>query len=209
MSIKIIIVDDHPVVLQGLQHILRQYSNIELLGACTDGPMLQEMLSLRRPDLILMDIQLPDMNGFDLTKLIKKKYPRIAILVLTNMNLTYQVRRMMKEGADGYLLKSAAPAILIEAIETVAKGALYIDPNLKDQLLKEGFEKDTSELTLSVREKEILVLIAEELTTAQIAKRLFISQRTVDNHRFNMLAKLGVKNTVGLIRKALAMGIIE
>lgn len=209
MAIKIIIVDDHPVVLQGLQHILKQHSHIELLGTCTDGTGLHNLLSQRQPDVILMDIQLPVMNGFDLTKEIKKKYPKIAILVLTNMSLTYQVRRIMKDGASGYLLKSASPGTLTEAIEAVAKGILYIDKDLKDQLLKEDFEKDAPELILSVREKEILSLIAKEMTTSQIAKRLFISQRTVDNHRFNMLTKMGVKNTAGLIKKALALGLIE
>lgn len=203
------IIDDHPVVLQGLQHILKQHDDIELLGVCIDATGLYALLSIRLPDVIIMDIQLPVTNGFDLTKEIRKKYPKIAILVLTNMDLTYQVRRIMKDGASGYLLKSASPNMLIDAIQTVVSGAYFIDPYLKEQLLKEDFEKDRAEPMLSVREKEILVLIARELTTAQMAKKLFISQRTVDNHRLNILTKLKVKNTAGLIKKAISLGLIE
>lgn len=209
MSIKLIIVDDHPVVLKGLQQILSEYGQITLLDTCRSGEQLLKSIERQPPQVILMDIQMPEKNGFELTKIITKLYPQIAILVLTNIDLTFQARNILQQGAAGFLLKSAHPEILIEAIETVCSGKQYIDQEIKEKLLMEDIKNNNPGSDLSRREKEILTLIAKEYTSIQIAQELYISQRTVENHRLNILFKLGVKNTAGLVKKAIQLGLIH
>lgn len=208
MKIKLSIADDHPVVLKGLQQILAEYEQLILMDTVSDGEQLLNVLQSHQPDVLLLDIQMPGKNGFELTQIISKKYPSIAILILTNIDLPYQARNILQNGASGFLLKSAHPQILLHAIETVYNGKQFIDPVIKELLLQEMTEPGTENLQLTLREKEILTLIAKEFTNAEIAEQLFISQRTVDNHRLNILFKLGVKNTAGLIKKAIQLGIV-
>ena len=210
MSIGISIADDHPIVLQGLEKILSPCKEVELLDTCCNGELLLQCLRKRQPDVLLLDIQMPGQEGDELAAIITAQYPQIKILALTNLNQTFHVRNMFLKGAKGYLLKSAGQATLIKAIETVQDGRQYIDEALREEMLYEMVEMRASGIPpLTQREKEILELIAGELTSQQIAKKLFISLSTVENHRINILFKLNVKNSVGLVRKALQLGIIK
>lgn len=209
MTIKLTIADDHPVVLKGLQQILEDYKDISIVDICTDGDILLRSLRKKMPNVLLLDLQMPGKDGFELTKLIKKKYPNVAILVLTNTDILFQVKSVLKNGAKGFLLKSATPEVLVKAIEIVHSGMQFIDPEIAQKLRQESEQSNNEELALTKREKEILLLIAQGQTSQQIASKLFLSQRTVENHRFNILDKLSVNNSAELIKKAILFGLIK
>lgn len=209
MFIKIAIADDHPMVINGIKNMLHYYKHIDVSRTYRNGKELLEGLSTEQPDVLLLDIQLPDKNGNELARLISPQYPSVRILVITSLDSVFHIKDMMKSGCKGYLLKTSSKEELIEAIERVYKGEEYIDASLKEQLLREVLhKKNTKTSPLTRREKEILLLIAKELTSHQIAEQLSISQRTVENHRFSLMQKLNAKNTVGLTKTALEMGLI-
>jgi len=212
-SIHITIVDDHPMLISGLTAILQPYGHIRIMDTFTTAPGLLEGLKQRLPDVLLLDLLLPGYPGKELVPVILEAYPELKILVLTSIDLPAMVHSMMRRGCLGYLLKGARPEMLIDAIESVHKGVKYIDPSLKEQweqnLTSYQSQADPHGLpTLSHREKEVLRLIANEYTTKEIAEQLFISYRTAENHRCNLIQKLDVKNTAGLVRIAIQMGLI-
>ena len=161
--------------------------------------------------MLLLDIELPDSSGIDLCKTVKGKYPQIKIIALTNHEETVYVRKMMKSGADGYLLKGTDQVTLIEAIITVNKGEQFIDDSIKKNILQETIsgKKSNSLLKLTKRENEILSLIANEYSNQEIADKLFLSIRTVESHRLSLSQKLNVKNTVGLVKEAYLRGLVK
>ncbi len=210
MNINLTIADDHPVVLHGIQRMLQDAAHIRVFDICYNGGDLLLCLKKQQPDVLLIDIQMPGKNGDELAKIINEEYPRISILALTNMNQTFHVRNMLMSGALGYLLKSSDPHILLKAIETVYSGKQFIDPVMKEMMLEESIvvrNVDTPALTL--REKEMLELIVNEYTSQEIAEKLCLSNRTIENYRLNLQFKLGVKNTAGLVRKAIQLGLVE
>ena len=212
MKIKVTLVDDHPIVVKGLQTILNDQEQIELLDVCGSAKSLLESLQLRQPDVLLLDVQLPDKPGDELAQIITKTYPDVAILTLTNLDQVFNVQNMFLNGVHGYLLKSSEPDVLINAIETVYRKEQFIDPNMKEQMVSEMVDiahERTTVPTLTQREQEILRLIASELTSHEIAAKLFLSHRTIESHRLNLLLKLGVKNTAGLVRKAIQLKILK
>lgn len=212
MKIAVTVMDDHPVVLNGIQKMLIEFDHIELYDTCSHEAKLMASLKERQPDVLLLDIQMQGKQGYEIAKIITREYPGMAILALTNLDQPFHVRNMFMNGARGYLLKTASPGDLIKAIETVYAGKQYIDNTLRNQMLNDLLEARANAHTipaLTKREKEILELIAEELTSPEIAKRLFISLSAVENHRLNLLFKLNVKNAVGLIKKAMQMGLIR
>lgn len=212
MSIKVSIADDHPLVLAGLEKLLHDSTIIELLDFCRNGDELLLQLAKRQPDVLLLDIQMPGKHGDELARYITRTWPKISILVLTNLDQTFHVENMLLNGAMGYLLKHSDKEVLEEAIETVYKGKQFVDPSMKDQILQDLIEarnKAAAMPKLTQREKEVLGLIAGEYTSPEIAEKLFISYRTVENHRLNLLFKFGVKNAAGLVRKAVQLGLID
>jgi DNA-binding NarL/FixJ family response regulator len=211
-TIRIDIVDDHKMVLAGLKNILQGFPNIVVGNLYDNGTELIKGLKIKQPDVLLMDIQMPDVSGEELAPLINKAYPDIRILIMTGFDTTYYAKSMMEKGATGYLLKNAAEATLKEAIETVSKGAQFIDPSIKDKLLQELLQSshiDKAIPTLTRREKEILGLIMQEQTGQQIATALNLSLRTIENQRVNLMQKMGVKNTVGLVKKTIEWKLID
>lgn len=210
--IKIAITDDHPMVVNGIRNMLYYYKHIEICNTYNSGTALLEGLQKDQPDVLLLDIQIPDKSGNELARIISATYPHIRILAISSMENSFHVKDMMQHGCLGYIVKTAEANVLVEAIETVYAGEEYIDPALKEQLLssllKSKKQTDNANM-LTRREKEILQLIAAAHTSQQIADELHISVRTVDNHRFSLLQKLNVKNTVALIKTALQMGLIN
>ena len=200
--IKVYIVDDHAVVIEGIYSLLQKEKDIEMAGYASNAANCLQYFSSHTADVILMDISLPDMNGVDLCKLIKKNYPGIMVLALSTFNQGTYIRKMMESGASGYLLKNAARHEIIDAIKVVVKGKTYLSFDA-GQALKSGTEQLNSIPPLTKREKEVLTAVAEGLTNMQIAEKLFISVDTVESHRKNLHAKLNVKNTAMLVRFAL------
>lgn len=212
MSIKLAIVDDHVLIVQGLKHLLQQHTDIIIADIYTSGKALLEGLAQQQPDVLLMDIQLPDKSGNELVRMVNKEYPSIRIIALTSMDTIFHIKDMMQHGCLGYVTKQAGQDVLIEAIRKVYKGEEFLEESIKERWIQSMIktDKENAKTTpLSRREKEILKLIATELTNQEIADKLFLSQRTVESHRYSLLQKLNVKNTAGLVRMAVQMGLIE
>jgi DNA-binding NarL/FixJ family response regulator len=213
MPILVSIVDDHPLATSGIRSMLEGYKDIYVREAYHSASALLEGLSNFLPDVLLLDILMPGQSGKMLAPIIKELYPSVKIVVLTSLDAPAMVSSMMRRGCSGYLLKDTNRENLIAAIETVHSGKEFIDPSLKEKILTSvihpGQEKDTVTQEITKRELQILKLLAEEHTTREISEQLFISFRTVENHRYSLLQKLDVKNTVGLVKVALKLGLIK
>lgn len=208
MPVRVFIVDDHPVVVAGLQSLLSQLENIEIAGAVTNAFDALSFLKTNAADVILLDINLPDISGIDLCKKIHKEFPEIKILGISTFSERSYISRMIENGASGYLIKSASAEEIEEAIQTVCKGKMYLSVSMEHILRPLSVRSSENLPLLTKREKEILTHIAEGLTNNQIAEKLFISPLTVDSHRKNLLTKLNVNNTASLIRFAMEHGLI-
>lgn len=205
--ITVAIVDDQEIILNGLQKILTDVSNIQVIAMYNNGDDLLNGLSTQLPDVLLLDIQMPERSGIELAAIIAKKFPSVKMIALTNVDVLMQMKQMLQKGCLGYLLKDVSPQILISAIETVYTGEQFLNETLKKQLLTSLSGQDEKQI-ITRREKEILKLILEENTNQEIANKLFLSLRTVENHRNNLLQKLNVKNTAGLVKVALQEGLV-
>lgn len=198
MATKVFIVDDHYMVVEGIRSLLQNEKGIEWAGHAMNAASCLAFLQRQQPDIILMDINLPDKNGIDLCKEVKEKYPSVFIIGLSTFNQQSFIQKMMDSGASGYVLKNATQEELMEAISVVVKGKIYFSDEASQVLTK----TDANPILLTRREKEVLELIAEGLTNNEIAQKLFVSPTTIDTHRKNLLAKFGVRNTASLIRDA-------
>ena len=205
--IRIYIVDDHAVVIEGIYSLLQNEKKFEIAGFANNADNCLRYFENQSADVILMDISLPDMNGVDLCRIIKQKYPGIMILALSSFNQGTYVRKMIESGASGYLLKNAGKQEIIDAIKIVSAGKTYLAFDAS-QALKSAVMQQNAMPPLTKREKEILKQIAEGLTNNQISEKLFISTDTVDSHRKNLHTKLKVKNTAMLIRFAMENNLV-
>jgi len=202
MVTKTFIVDDHYMVIEGIRSLLQNEKSIEWMGHAMNASSCLAFLNKQLPDVILMDINLPDISGIDLCKEVKTKYPSVFIIGLSTFNQQSFIQKMMDNGASGYVLKNATQEELTSAIETVMKGKTYLSEEASHTLRKEN----ASNIVLTRREKEVLELIGDGMTNAEIAQKLFISVTTVDTHRKNLLAKFDTKNTAALIKIAVSRG---
>lgn len=213
--IKIMVADDHRVFREGIVSILEHNDEIEVVAQARDGKEVLEKLPESTPDLILMDISMGTAGGIETTRLVRESYPHVRILVLSMHSESSYIVKMLEAGASGYLLKDAGSQELINAIKAVAEGHTYFSSQVSATLVGQLLDKsrkpaDRKEgIPLTKREKEILKLIAEEYSNPEIAEKLFISIRTVDTHRRNLLEKLGVKNTAGLVKYAIKHGLAD
>jgi DNA-binding NarL/FixJ family response regulator len=208
MAIKVFIIDDHPMVVAGLNSLLGRLENIEVAGAVSNAFDAIPFLKKNKVDVILLDINLPDISGIDLCKKIHKEFPEIKILGISTFSERSYISRMIENGASGYLIKSASAEEIVEAIDTVLKGKMYLSVSMEHIAKPLSIMPSDNLPALTKREKEILQLISEGLTNNQIAEKLFISPLTVDSHRKNLLTKLNVNNTASLIKLAVQNGLI-
>lgn len=199
MATKIFITDDHYMIVEGIRSLLQQEKDLEWLGHAMNAASCLAFLQQQQPDVMFLDINLPDQSGIDLCKVIKEKYPSVRIIGLSSFNQQSFIQKIMDNGASGYVLKNATRDELVEAIGAVMSGNKYLSQDAVSTILK---NEDSKIPLLTRREKEVLALIAEGLTNHEIGEKLFISTTTVDTHRKNLLAKFGVKNTATLIRLA-------
>jgi DNA-binding NarL/FixJ family response regulator len=206
MLTKVFIVDDHYMVIEGIRSLLQNEKSIEWMGHATNAGSCLAFLKLQLPDVILMDISMPDKGGIELCKEVKEKHPSVFIIGLSTFNQQSFIQRMMDNGASGYVLKNASQEELMEGIEMVMKGKTYLSDEASKALRK---NEDDEVPVLTRREKEVLELIAGGMTNNEIAAKLFVSSTTVDTHRKNLLAKLAAKNTAELVRLAFFYKIIS
>jgi DNA-binding NarL/FixJ family response regulator len=206
MAIKLFIVDDHFMVIEGIHSLLKNEKDIEWMGHAGNAESCLAFLQQQKPDVILMDINLPDKSGIDLCSEVKELYPAVHILGLSTFNQQSFIEKMMNNGASGYVIKNATQQELMEAIHTVAKGKQFLSFDAALALRKPDNQNDIPVITR--REKEVLELIADGMTNNEIAQKLFISSTTVDTHRKNLLTKFEAKNTASLIRIAAQLKII-
>lgn len=207
-KIRILLVDDHALVREGIRNSLAHLEHIEMAGEARDGREALDFLKNHSLDLVIMDISMPAMGGVETTQLIVEKYPEVNVLVLSMHNEESRIREALQAGAMGYILKNTSMKELLLAIETVFEGETYFTPEVSrkimNQLVKGKDSHENNQLVrLTSRETEILKLISEEFTNHEIADKLFISPRTVDTHRRNLIQKLHAKNTAGLVRYAI------
>ena len=202
--IKTLIVDDHPVVAEGLRKLIQDSKIAEVIGVAGSGKACMDFLKWEKPDIIFLDINLPDASGLDLCKTIKEKNPAQKILALTTFNERSVVLKMMENGADGYILKNSESDEILEAVKEINAGNKYLAVEVETILKK----KNEEGMILTRREKEVLNLIADGLTNHEIAEKLFISPLTVDSHRKNLITKLGARNTASLIKLAVEKELI-
>ncbi|WP_282079398.1 response regulator [Aquimarina algiphila] len=208
--ITVSILDDHTMVLRGLETMLEDSNSIKVKATYKKGQELLKNLQNNSYDVLILDINLPDINGIELCKRITKTYPNISIIGLSNYSETGFIKNMIRNGAKGYLLKNTSKDELEEAIKTVYKGETYLPSILKNKLLNESIGVKSSSFIpkLTRREKEVLQLIAKEHTNEEIAQTLFITVKTIEAHRSNLILKMGVRNTAGLIRVAFEKGLL-
>jgi len=212
-KIRIIIADDHQVFRDGIIAILEDEPNFEVIGDAADGRQVLDLLMSKTPTLILMDISMGGANGIETTKLVKEKYPNIKVLALSMHEESDYILKMIEAGAAGYLLKDAGSNELIKAIKIVAEGSTYYSQQASAAIIQQLSNrnkkaKNIESVPLTKREKEVLQLIVEEYSNPEIAEKLFISIRTVDTHRRNLIDKLNVRNSVGLVKYAIKHDLI-
>jgi DNA-binding NarL/FixJ family response regulator len=210
-KIKVLAVDDHRLVREGLINLLRIHPDIEVVGEACDGDVAVAKARSLDPDVILMDISMPGMNGITATKLIKKEMPRIKIIMLTMLDQEGYVYEAVKSGATGYLLKNTGLEDLVKAIKEVLKGGATLHAEAQAQLLKEYVfmaRKNQDTYGLSDREIEVLQLLADGMSNKEIAGNLFISTQTVKTHIAHIFDKLGVSDRTEAVAAALRRGLV-
>ncbi len=211
--ITLVIADDHRLVLEGLQLMLHDVPDIRCIGTASNGVQTLALLETVQPDVLLLDVQMPEMDGLECCRQVKTRFPNVRVLVLSMMREASMVKAMLRHGASGFLLKNAGKDEVLDAIRTVHAGKQAFSTDVLDALMGSFAPKTAKQNgnpfpTLSRREKEILQLIVDEKTTSEIAEQLFISFGTVETHRRNLLLKLNARNTAGLVKAALAYDLL-
>jgi two-component system response regulator NreC len=213
MMTKVLIADDHAIVRTGLRSLLTSESSLHLVAEATGGYEAIEMVADYLPDILVLDLSMPDLDGIAVTKKLNPLYPDLKILILTLHEDDALLREAIKSGASGYILKRAAESELISAIQIVMRGDMYVDPSMLRNLIEEqpklANDRHESVEMLTPREVDVLKLIVQGYTNRQIGEVLNISIRTVEGHRANLSGKLGLRNRVELVRYAREHGLLE
>ncbi len=208
--IRLLLVDDHPVVRKGLASCLSKMDSVEIVGEAADGAEALQKAKTLSPDIVLMDIEMPGMNGLTATELLRRDRPEIKVLVLSMHSRPEYVVRILQSGANGYVLKEVAPEELFKAIQTVHARGTYFSSQIAtvalNRYVRGGEEAECDQI--SPREREVLVAIAEGLSNKEIAARLSVGVRTVETHRERMMRKLNIRSIAGLTRFAIQQGLI-
>jgi DNA-binding NarL/FixJ family response regulator len=204
----LVIVDDHPVVIEGVQKLLENKPGIQVAGSFTTGGSFMDFMKHNKVDIVLLDIALPDMSGMDLCKEIKRMWPETCVLALSNHSERSIIMQMLQNGASGYLLKNASAGELIACINEALDGKVTFSNEVKEIIARPSVQALRDIPQLTKREKEILHLISEGITTAGIATQLSLSPLTIETHRRNLLQKFEVKNVAALIKIAVQQGLV-
>lgn len=211
MLVKVVLIDDHPIVRQGLRNLLQTEPSFEVIAEADDGIAGLELVQRVRPDVLIVDLMMPGLNGLDLIKQVLKQLPRLRVVVLSMQSADSYVVEALNSGAAGYVLKETGPSEIIHAIKTVVAGDRYLSSKLAQRVIDSstGRKRITDPYdSLTPREREILHLIIEGNTSVQIARRLVLSPRTVELHRSRIMKKLDLHNQTDIFRYALERGIL-
>ena len=211
MPIRILIADDHGVVAEGLKHLVEAQPDMEVIACVGDGREAVQQARESQPDVVLMDLSMPELNGADATRAILERDPKCRVIVLSMYAQREYVRRALKAGAAGYVVKRSAAKEVVDAIRAVHAGQRYLSPRVADVVLEDYTDDKQDDLLarLSAREREVLQLLAEGRTGAQIAERLSLSQKTVETYRARLVEKLGIRDLAGLVRFAIQRGLVS
>ena len=204
MAVRIVLADDHPLTRAGIAEFLRRESSLDLIGGAGDGVKAWEMIRDLKPDVALLDIRMPGMDGVSVAQKVKTEGLATATIMLTSYDAQQYVMASLRAGARGFVLKTVSPKELTAAIATVAKGGLYLDPEVASVMGERDFDPEQ----LSAREREVLLLAAKGLSSKEVASRLFISERTVQTHLASIYDKLGSKNKTEALLLALKYGVV-
>lgn len=210
-KIKLAITDDHALVRDGIKSLLAGVEEVGFIASYENGAETISGLLKETPDVLFLDINLPDTSGIDLCKKIRHDFSGVQIIALSSHNEPTVVKSILKAGASGYLSKNTSKTEILSAIKEVLSDSTFLSADIQQLIISDslGMKKQSSGIDrLTKREQEVLECIADELTTAEISEKLFISTKTVETHRMNLLQKLGVKNSVGLVKKAMENGLI-
>lgn len=209
--IRLLVVDDHPIVRKGISMCLSRYEQMEIVGEAADGREAIRQARALKPDIVLMDIDMPQMNGLAAAEVLQRELPRIKVLILSMHSNTEYVLRIIQSGARGFVLKEASPDELVRAIETINAGEAYFSPDVARVALNkfvQGNGAVPGEVRVTNREREVLVLIAEGFSNKEIACQLGVGVRTVETHRERIMHKLDIHNVAGLTKYAIAKGLV-
>ncbi|RLB11781.1 MAG: DNA-binding response regulator [Deltaproteobacteria bacterium] len=216
MKRKVIIVDDHPLLREGLKSVIAKSKNYEVIAEAGNGNEALKLIKKFKPDIALVDISLPDINGIELIRKIKKRFSQVKIMVISVHSKIDYIVEAFKAGAFGYLVKEAAASSVIEGLDTISKGEYFLHSSVSKEVVKSLINTpsikntgDPAYNSLTPREQEILRLLAEGFSNKEIADMLCISPKTVENHRSNIMNKLGLHSITDLIRYAIKLGLID
>jgi two-component system nitrate/nitrite response regulator NarL len=207
--LKIYIVDDHQMLIDGLKALLSDEKHISLVGENTSAKAALKEVAEYRPDIVLTDINMPEMDGIELTREIKKQQPEVKVIALSMYGERETISDMLKAGVSAYILKNTGKQELLKAIEKVASGGTFFSDEVSAEMMRVYPEQAAKEISLSQREIEVIELIAQEYTNARIAEALFISERTVETHRKNIFRKTDTKSVIGLLKYCVDKRIIK
>jgi DNA-binding NarL/FixJ family response regulator len=207
-AIRVLLVDDHTLVRQGLAALVGAQPDIQVVGECGDGTAVLALAEQCRPDVVVLDIALPGMNGLDVCRKLLRQHPRLGVLMLSMYVDSEYVTRALRCGARGYVLKEAAAEQLIQAVRTVAAGQRYLDMGIRQAIEPQaGDASDDPSIRLTPRERQVLQLIAEGASNRIVAERLGLSIKTVDTHRSRLMKKLGIHDQTRLVKYAIRKGL--
>lgn len=210
--IRLFIIDDHQIVISGIKKTVIQQDDIEIVGSALRADEALQWMETGEADVVLLDISLPDMDGIELCKHLLKVKPNLGIIGLTTFSQVSFITEMLRNGAKGYLFKNTSEDELLRAIRTVHQGGQFLSQEVNERLIAKATRRKSPSTSfipkLTRREKEVLELIMNEQTNQEIADQLFISVSTVETHRMNLCAKLGARNTAGLVKNAIKFGLV-
>ncbi len=213
---QVIIIDDHPLLREGLKAVIGKNKGYEVIGEAGTANEAIRLINKLRPDIVLVDISLPDMNGIDLLYKLKKKFPQTKLMVISMHSKIDYITESFRAGALGYLVKEAAATSLIKGLDTISKGEYFLDSSISKEVVKRLIEmpliqkiNDSNYNSLTPREQEILRLLAKGFSNKEIADTLCISPKTVENHRSNIMNKLNLHSIMDLVKYAVKLGLID
>jgi len=213
--IKILLADDHTIVRQGLARLLEDQTDLRVVGEATDGRMALEKATALKPDIVIMDIAMPLMNGIEAAKRIRKQLPETKILILSMYSHEHYIHELLETGISGYLLKDSSGRDIINAIQAAMKGETFLSPSISKKVVESYLSPRKSSSMeerykqLSNREREVFQLIAEGHSTKRIGEMLYVSVSTVKSHKGNIMEKLGISNPIRLIHFAIQLGLVD